>query len=128
MGVGRALFRATVTLEWVEAEETWVEATAPVRTRAATTARTMSFMTGVPLKVVLLRKFSWTNQPKLLLSGDSTGIRVVGSAHGSGEGAVSGHGDLGMGGGRGDLSGGDCTGENEGGDDCANNELHDWYP
>jgi hypothetical protein len=42
IGVGRALFLATVTLE-VEAE-TWVEATAPVRTRAATTARTTIFM------------------------------------------------------------------------------------
>jgi hypothetical protein len=29
---------------WVEAEEVWVEATAPVRTRTATTARTMFFM------------------------------------------------------------------------------------
>jgi hypothetical protein len=44
MGVGRALFLATVTLECVEAEETWVEATAPVRTRATTAARTMIFM------------------------------------------------------------------------------------
>jgi len=43
MGVGRALFLATVALE-VEAEEIWVEATAPVRTRAATTVRTMIFM------------------------------------------------------------------------------------
>jgi hypothetical protein len=42
--VGRALFLATVILELVEAEETWVEATAPVRTRAATTVRTMSFI------------------------------------------------------------------------------------
>jgi hypothetical protein len=58
MGVGRALFRATVTfLEVVEAEEIWVEATAPVRTRAATTARTMIFM-EVPLKLYLLRKIS----------------------------------------------------------------------
>jgi hypothetical protein len=44
IGVGRALFLATVILELVDAEETWVEATAPVRTRAATTARTMSFI------------------------------------------------------------------------------------
>src|SRR5215475_7864167 len=44
MGVGRALFRATVTFLEVEAEEIWVEATAPVRTRAATTARTTVFM------------------------------------------------------------------------------------
>jgi hypothetical protein len=44
IGVGRALFLATVILEFVEAEETWVEATAPVRTRAATTVRTMIFM------------------------------------------------------------------------------------
>src|SRR5215475_7049923 len=44
IGVGRALLRATVTFLEVEAEEIWVEATAPVRTRAATTARTMIFM------------------------------------------------------------------------------------
>jgi hypothetical protein len=44
IGVGRALFLAAVILELVEAEETWVEATAPVRTRAATTVRTMSFI------------------------------------------------------------------------------------
>jgi hypothetical protein len=56
--VGRALFLATVTLELVEAEETCVEATAPVRTRATTTARTISFMIGVPLKLYLLRKIS----------------------------------------------------------------------
>jgi hypothetical protein len=43
IGVGSALFLATLTFA-VEAEETWVEATAPVRTRAATTARTMSFI------------------------------------------------------------------------------------
>jgi hypothetical protein len=45
IGVGRALLRATVT--WalvVEAEEIWVEAKAPVMTRAATAVRTMSFM------------------------------------------------------------------------------------
>jgi len=43
MGVGRALLRATVILEEVAAE-TWVEATAPVRTRATTAARTMYFI------------------------------------------------------------------------------------
>ena len=44
MGTGSMLVRATVTLFWVEAEEVWVEATAPVRTRTATKARTMVFM------------------------------------------------------------------------------------
>ena len=44
MGVGRALFFARVTLADVDAEETWVEATTPVRTRATTTARTIVFM------------------------------------------------------------------------------------
>jgi hypothetical protein len=58
MGVGRALLRATVTLEVVEADEIRVEANAPVRTRAATTARTISFMIGVPLKLYLLPKIS----------------------------------------------------------------------
>jgi len=44
MGVGIALFFAIVTLELAEAEAIWVEAAAPVRTRATTTARTMIFM------------------------------------------------------------------------------------
>jgi hypothetical protein len=39
---------ATVTLFWVAAEETWVEATAPVRTRVATKARTKFFMEEAP--------------------------------------------------------------------------------
>ena len=45
IGVGRALVRATAILEEEVAVETWVEATAPVRTRATTAARTMIFMT-----------------------------------------------------------------------------------
>ncbi len=44
MGMGRAELRATVTLEEVEAEETWVEAMAPVRTRAATERRTTNLI------------------------------------------------------------------------------------
>jgi hypothetical protein len=50
MGVGAALvFEATVTLE--EAEEVWVEAAAPVRTRTTTKARMMFCMMYTP-KVV----------------------------------------------------------------------------
>ena len=49
MGVGRALLRATVILEEEAAAETWVEATAPVRTRATTAARTIIFMTFLSL-------------------------------------------------------------------------------
>jgi hypothetical protein len=44
MGVGIALFFAMVTLELAEAEVIWVEAAAPVRTRATTKARTIVFM------------------------------------------------------------------------------------
>jgi hypothetical protein len=44
IGVGRALLRAMLTLELVEAEEIWVEAKAPVTTRAATTVRITNFM------------------------------------------------------------------------------------
>jgi hypothetical protein len=44
IGTGRALLRATVILALVEADEIWVEAKAPVITRAATAVRTMSFM------------------------------------------------------------------------------------
>src|ERR1700722_16954111 len=38
------LGRLAATLFWVGAEEVWVEAATPVRTRATTKARTMSFM------------------------------------------------------------------------------------
>jgi hypothetical protein len=41
--MGRTLTRVAVTF-WVEAEEVWVVATTPVRTRTATKARTMFFM------------------------------------------------------------------------------------
>jgi hypothetical protein len=44
VGTGIALLRATVTLALVEAEEIWVEAKAPVTTRAATTVRITNFM------------------------------------------------------------------------------------
>jgi len=43
IGVGIALVLATATV-LVEAEEIWVEAAIPVRTRAATAMRTMDFM------------------------------------------------------------------------------------
>ena len=46
--MGIALFFATVTLELAEAEAIWVEAAAPVRTRATTAARTISFMMEYP--------------------------------------------------------------------------------
>jgi hypothetical protein len=48
VGTGSMLTLATVTLFFVEAEEVWVEATAPVRTRATTKARTMCFIVGYP--------------------------------------------------------------------------------
>jgi hypothetical protein len=46
MGIGSMLVRATVTLLWVEAEEVWVVATAPERTRTTTKARITSFIFG----------------------------------------------------------------------------------
>jgi hypothetical protein len=48
MGVGIAELRATVILELEVAAETWVEAAAPVRTRATTAARTMMFFMTAP--------------------------------------------------------------------------------
>jgi hypothetical protein len=42
------LVRATVTLFLVEAEEVCVEATAPVRARTTTNARTICFIMGYP--------------------------------------------------------------------------------
>jgi hypothetical protein len=52
-----ALFFAIVTLE-VEAEEIWVEAAAPVRTRATTTARTISFIWITPESCIYSSKIS----------------------------------------------------------------------
>ena len=48
IGTGSMLVRATVTLFWVEAEEVWVVATAPVRTRTTTAARRICFIMGYP--------------------------------------------------------------------------------
>ena len=48
VGTGSMLTLATVTLLWVEAEEVWVVATAPVRTKATTKARTSCFIMGYP--------------------------------------------------------------------------------
>ena len=47
-GTGSMLVRAAVTLFLVEAEEVWVVAMAPVRTRATTNARTICFIVGYP--------------------------------------------------------------------------------
>jgi hypothetical protein len=44
VGTGIMLTREATTLFWVEAEEVWVVAAAPVRTRVTTKARTMDFM------------------------------------------------------------------------------------
>src|SRR3982750_794240 len=92
MGVGRALFFARVTLLEVEAEETWVEATAPVRTRATTTARTMVFMRFI----LFFYKFDCS---QLASSTHAAGIRIIGSAHGGREGAILRQRDLVGGGG-----------------------------
>ncbi len=46
--MGSMLTREAVTLFRVEAEEVWVEATAPVRTRTTTKARTMCFIERYP--------------------------------------------------------------------------------
>jgi hypothetical protein len=54
MGTGRALLRATETLALVvEAEEIWLEAKAPVMTRAATAVRIISFMILSPLFAIV---------------------------------------------------------------------------
>ena len=52
LGTGMALALAKVTLVWLEAEATWVEATAPVRTRATTKARTAVFIFDYPLSCI----------------------------------------------------------------------------
>ncbi|RZU41201.1 hypothetical protein BDD14_2705 [Edaphobacter modestus] len=58
MGVGRALLRATLTFAAVEADEIWVEAQAPVMTRAATAVRTISFMLITSRDLLTLQNFS----------------------------------------------------------------------
>jgi hypothetical protein len=58
MGLGRALLRATLTLVALDADEIWVEAKAPVITRAATAVRTMSFMLITSRDLLTLQNFS----------------------------------------------------------------------
>jgi hypothetical protein len=47
-GTGSMLVRVAVTLFWVVAEEVWVVAATPVRTRTTTKARTICFIMGYP--------------------------------------------------------------------------------
>jgi hypothetical protein len=56
------LVRATVTLFFVEADEVWVVAAAPVRTRTTTNARTICFMVRYSLSCIYVKRFLWTNQ------------------------------------------------------------------
>src|ERR1700742_2675857 len=114
MGTGRALLRATTTL--VLAEEIWGEAKAPVRARAATAVRTMSFMDLSLLNLCF----------ELGLAGHSAASGAVRWAHGHGESAVAGDDDLGACGG--DLGGGKSTGEGKGGDGGTNDELYGFIP
>ena len=60
MGIGSMLTLAAATLFLVEAEEVWVVATAPVRTRTTTKARMMCFIVGYPLSCILKKRFLWT--------------------------------------------------------------------
>jgi hypothetical protein len=63
------LVRAAVTLFWVEAEEVWVVAAAPVRTRTATIARTIIFMETNSPEISCYRKLL----KLLIIRADSSG-------------------------------------------------------
>jgi len=58
MGTGIALVLAATTEFLLEDEEACVEATAPVRTKAMTVARTMYFMMEYPESCIYDRKIS----------------------------------------------------------------------
>ena len=62
VGTGSMLTLATVTLFWVEAEEVWVVAMAPDRTRTTTKARMICFIVRYPLSCICKKRFLWTNQ------------------------------------------------------------------
>ena len=64
MGTGIALVLDAVTLVCAEAEAIWVEATAPVRVRTTTNARTIYFIWTAPKVVFTFFSFRWTHQPK----------------------------------------------------------------
>jgi hypothetical protein len=64
IGTGITLVLATVTLVWADAEAIWVEATAPVRARTITNARTICFMFTTPKVVFTFFVFRWTHQTK----------------------------------------------------------------
>ena len=53
--MGSMLVRATVTLFWVEAEEVWVVAAAPLRARTTTSVRMASFIILAPLRYLLVK-------------------------------------------------------------------------
>jgi hypothetical protein len=62
VGTGSMLVRAATILFFVEALEAWVVATAPVRTRTTTNARTICFIRRYPQSCILVKRFLWTNQ------------------------------------------------------------------
>jgi hypothetical protein len=128
MGTGSMLVRATVTLFWVEAEEVWVVAAAPMRARMTTKARMVSFIMG-PFSVLKSQVAGSERIESLSLSlSHATAVWVVGWAHGHRQHADFGEGDLILGGGGGGLSGGNGTGENQDDDEGAYNMFHNGIP
>jgi hypothetical protein len=64
MGIGIALVLEAVIFVWAEAEAIWVEATAPVRARTTTNARTIYFIWTAPKVVFTFLSFRWTHHAK----------------------------------------------------------------
>jgi hypothetical protein len=118
----------------VEADEICVEATAPVRTRTATKARTMFFMDWAPFYMIVskLQKISYFSSEcqclDLPAKTHTAGVRIVWSTCRDWENADAGCGDFVLGGRGRDLRGGDCTGEDEDGDEGADDMFHSGIP
>jgi hypothetical protein len=62
LGMGNMLTRLAAIWFFVEVLEAWVVATAPVRTRTTTNARTICFIRRYPQSCILVKRFLWTNQ------------------------------------------------------------------
>jgi hypothetical protein len=123
------LVPAAVTLCWVEAEEVWVVAATPVRTRTTTNARTISFMVLAPFEVLLIELLITNGLAsysllELASLGHAAAIRIIGRAGRNRQHAGAGRSDLMLSGGGGGLGCGSYTGEDENDDECADDEFH----
>jgi hypothetical protein len=130
--IGMKLTRLATILFWAEAEGVTAVAAAPVRARATTKARKISFMESI-LWNSGFTAFHVLNCPVSPDRGAlqpllAAGVGVVRRADGDRHEADAAGNNLVLGGSGGSHGGGCCTGKNEGGDEGTNDKIHGINP